>query len=318
MKVIDIIQQSRKTVFSFELLPPLKGQKPDKIYRTIDELIEFNPQYINITTHRDEVEFRDLPGGLMEKKIVRKRPGTVAIAAAIQHAYHIPVVPHILCGGFSREETENVLLDLNFLGIVNVLALRGDGLKSQSGFTPDERGGHSHAKDLVEQIVNLKQGNYLDPEIKNTAELDFCIGVAGYPEKHFEAPNIDIDLLNLKEKVDAGADYIVTQMFFDNQKYYDFVDRCRAIGITVPIIPGIKPLALMNQITILPKLFSIDIPEAFASEVRKCRTNDEARRVGTEWAIMQSRDLIAHKVPCLHIYTYGISDNTRQIAKAVM
>lgn len=318
MKVIDIIQQSRKTVFSFELLPPLKGQKPDKIYRTIDELIEFNPQYINITTHRDEVEFRDLPGGLMEKKIVRKRPGTVAIAAAIQHAYHIPVVPHILCGGFSREETENVLLDLNFLGIVNVLALRGDGLKSQSGFTPDERGGHSHAKDLVEQIVNLKQGNYLDPEIKNTAELDFCIGVAGYPEKHFEAPNIDIDLLNLKEKVDAGADYIVTQMFFDNQKYYDFVDRCRAIGITVPIIPGIKPLALMNQITILPKLFSIDIPEAFASEVRKCRTNDEARTVGTEWAIMQSRDLIAHKVPCLHIYTYGISDNTRQIAKAVM
>ena len=318
MKVIDIIQQSRKTVFSFELLPPLKGQKADKLYRTIDELIEFNPQYINITTHRDEVEFRELPGGLVEKKIVRKRPGTVAIAAAIQNAYHIPVVPHILCGGFSKEETENVLLDLNFLGISNVLALRGDGLKSESTFTPDERGGHSHAKELVEQIVNLKQGKYLDPEIKNTAELDFCIGVAGYPEKHFEAPNIDIDLLNLKEKVDAGADYIVTQMFFDNQKYYDFVDRCRAIGITVPIIPGIKPLALMNQITILPKLFSIDIPEAFASEVRKCRTNDEARAVGTEWAIMQSRDLIAHKVPCLHIYTYGISDNTRQIAKAVM
>lgn len=318
MKVIDIIQQSGKTVFSFELLPPLKGQKADKLYRTIDELIEFNPQYINITTHRDEVEFRELPGGLVEKKIVRKRPGTVAIAAAIQNAYHIPVVPHILCGGFSKEETENVLLDLNFLGIVNVLALRGDGLKSESTFTPDDRGGHSHAKDLVEQIVNLKQGKYLDPEIKNNTELDFCIGVAGYPEKHFEASNMDFDLLNLKAKVDAGADYIVTQMFFDNQKYYDFVDRCRAIGITVPIIPGIKPLALMNQITILPKLFSIDIPEAFASEVRKCRTNDEARAVGTEWAIMQSRDLIAHKVPCLHIYTYGISDNTRQIAKAVM
>jgi len=304
MKVIDIIQQSGKTVFSFELLPPLKGQKADKLYRTIDELIEFNPQYINITTHRDEVEFRELPGGLMEKKIVRKRPGTVAIAAAIQNAYHIPVVPHILCGGFSKEETENVLLDLNFLGINNVLALRGDGLKSESTFTPDERGGHSHAKDLVEQIVNLKHGKYLDPEIKNTAELDFCIGVAGYPEKHFEASNLDFDLLNLKEKVDAGADYIVTQMFFDNQKYYDFVDRCRSVGITVPIIPGIKPLAMMNQITILPKLFSIDIPEAFACEVRKCKTNDEARAVGTEWAIMQSRDLIAHKGPCLHIYTY--------------
>jgi len=317
MKVIDIIQQSEKTVFSFELLPPLKGQKPDKLYRTIDELIEFNPQYINITTHRDEVEFRELPGGLMQKKIVRKRPGTVAIASAIQNAYNIPVVPHVVCGGFTKEETENILLDLNFLGIKNVLALRGDGLKSESFFNP-EREGHSHAKELVEQIVNLRQGKYLDPDIKNTAELDFCIGVAGYPEKHFEASNIDIDLLNLKEKVDAGADYIVTQMFFDNQKYYDFVTRCRAIGITVPIIPGIKPLAMMNQITVLPKLFSIDIPEAFASEVRKCKTNDEARAVGTEWAIEQSRDLIAHKVPCLHIYTYGISDNTRQIAKAVI
>ncbi len=317
MKVIDIIQQSEKTVFSFELLPPLKGQKADKLYRTIDELIEFNPQYINITTHRDEVEFRELPGGLLEKRVVRKRPGTVAIAAAIQNAYKIPVVPHVVCGGFSREETENMLLDLNFLGINNVLALRGDGLKSQSIFTP-EPDGHAHAKDLVGQIANLKQGNYLDPEIKNTAALDFCVGVAGYPEKHFEASNIDIDLLYLKDKVDAGADYIVTQMFFDNQKYYKFVDRCRAIGITVPIIPGIKPLAMINQITVLPKLFSIDIPEEFAREVRKCTTNEDARAVGTEWAIMQSRDLIAHGVPCLHIYTYGISDNTRQIAKAVI
>jgi len=317
MKVIDIIKQSEKTVFSFELLPPLKGQQADKLYRTIDELIEYNPQYINITTHRDEVEFRELPGGLMEKRVVRKRPGTVAIAAAIQQAYKIPVVPHVVCGGFTREETENMLLDLNFLGIKNVLALRGDGLKSQSFFVP-EAAGHSHARELVEQIVNLKHGKYLDPEIKNNAALDFCIGVAGYPEKHFEASNPDIDLLNLKAKVDAGADYIVTQMFFDNQKYYDFVDRCRGIGITVPIIPGIKPLALMNQITILPKLFSIDIPEVFAREVRKCKTNEEARIVGTEWAIGQSRDLIAHKVPCLHIYTYGISDNTRQIAKAVI
>lgn len=318
MKVIDIIRQSEKTVFSFEILPPLKGQKADKLYRTIDELIEFNPKYINITTHRDEVEFRELAGGLVEKRIVRKRPGTVAIAAAIQQAYKIPVVPHILCGGFSREETENVLIDLNFLGISNVLALRGDGLKMESTFTPDERGGHAHARDLVEQIVQLREGKYLDPALKNTAALDFCIGVAGYPEKHFEAPNPDIDLLNLKEKVDAGADYIVTQMFFDNRKYYDFVDRCRAIGITIPIIPGIKPLAMTNQITLLPKLFSIDIPEEFAREVRKCKNNDEARMVGTEWAIMQSKDLIAHKVPCLHIYTYGISDNTRQIAKAVM
>ena len=316
MKVIDIIQKSGKTVFSFELLPPLKGQKADKLYRTIDELIDYNPQYINITTHRDEVEFRELPGGLLEKKIVRKRPGTVAIAAAIQNAYKIPVIPHVVCGGFTKEETENMLLDLNFLGIKNVLALRGDGLKSQSMFMPEPQG-NAHANELVEQIVNLKHGRYLDPEIKNNAALDFCIGVAGYPEKHFEASNIDIDLINLKAKVEAGADYIVTQMFFDNQKYYDFVDRCRAIGITVPIIPGIKPLAMTNQINVLPKLFSIDIPETFAREVRKCKTNDEARTVGTEWAIEQSRDLIAHKVPCLHIYTYGISDNTRQIIKAV-
>jgi methylenetetrahydrofolate reductase (NADPH) len=317
MKVIELIQQSKKTLFSFELLPPLKGQKADKLYRTIDELIEYNPQYINITTHRDEVEFRELPGGLMEKRIVRKRPGTVAIAAAIQHTYNIPVVPHIVCGGFTREETENMLLDLHFLGINNVLALRGDGLKSENIFTP-EREGHSHAVELVTQMMNLKKGKYLDPEIKNTAELDFCIGVAGYPEKHFEASNLDIDLANLKEKVDAGADYIVTQLFFDNQKYYDFVSRCRAIGITIPIIPGIKPLAMINQVTVLPKLFSIDIPEEFAREVRKCKTNDEAKAVGTEWAISQARDLIAHKVPCLHIYTYGISDNTRQIAKAVI
>jgi methylenetetrahydrofolate reductase (NADPH) len=317
MKVIELIKQSGKTLFSFELLPPLKGQNADKLYRTIDELIEYNPGYINITTHRDEVEFRELTDGRIEKRTVRKRPGTVAIAAAIQHTYNIPVVPHVLCGGYTMEETENMLIDLNFLGINNVLALRGDGLKFERAFIP-ERGGHSHARELIEQIVRLKQGKYLDPEIKNTASLDFCIGIAGYPEKHSEASNIEIDLANLKEKVDAGADYIVTQMFFDNKKYYWFVDRCREIGITVPIIPGIKPLALINQVTVLPKLFSIDIPEDLAREVRKCKTNDEARKVGTEWAIMQSRDLISNNVPSLHIYTYGISDNTRQIAKAVI
>jgi methylenetetrahydrofolate reductase (NADPH) len=316
MKVIDIVKQSDKTIFSFELLPPLKGQNADKLYKTIEELIEFKPRYINLTAHRDEVEYRALPNGLMEKRIVRKRPGTVAIAASIQHKFGVPVVPHIVCGGFTKEETENMLLDLNFLNINNVLALRGDGLKSEAVFRPEPEG-HSHANDLVKQIVELRKGNYLDPELKNNTPLDFCIGVAGYPEKHAESPNPDIDLEYLKQKVDAGADYIVTQLFFDNQKYYDFVDRCRAIGITVPIIPGIKPLALMNQITILPKIFSIDIPEEFAKEVRKCKNNEEARQVGTEWAIMQARDLVANKVPCLHIYTYGITDNTRQIAKAV-
>ncbi len=317
MKITDIIQSSKKTIFSFELLPPLKGQNADKLYQTIDELIEYQPKYINLTTHRDEIEYRPLENGLLEKKIVRKRPGTVAIAAAIQHKYGIPVVPHVVCGGFSREETENMLIDLNFLGIKNVLALRGDGLSTEKHFVP-EKNGHAHANELVEQIVNLHSGKYLDPELKNKAALDFCIGVAGYPEKHAEASNPETDLQNLKQKVDAGAEYIVTQMFFDNKKYYEFVTRCRAAGITVPIIPGIKPLALMNQITMLPKIFSVDIPEEFASEVRKCKTNEEARQVGTEWAILQARDLIANKVPCLHIYTYGITDNTRQIARIII
>lgn len=317
MKIIDIIHSSQKTIFSFELLPPLKGQKADKLYETIDELIEFQPRYINLTTHRDEIEYRPLENGLLEKKTVRKRPGTVAIAAAIQHKYGIPVVPHMVCGGFTRDETENMLIDLNFLGIKNVLALRGDGLSSEKHFLP-EKNGHAHANELVEQIVNLRSGKYLDPELKNKAALDFCIGVAGYPEKHAEASNPDTDLFYLKQKVDAGADYIVTQMFFDNQKYYDFVVRCRAEGITVPIIPGIKPLSLLNQITMLPKIFNIDIPEELASEVRKCKTNDEARQAGTEWAIHQAKDLIANNVPCLHIYTYGITDNTRQIAKTIL
>src|ERR1035437_6330925 len=259
MKIIDIFKQAKKTLFSFELLPPLKGQNADKLYRTIDELIEYKPQYINLTTHRDEVEFRELPSGLLEKRIVRKRPGTVAISASIQNKYGVPVVPHLVCGGFTREETENVLIDLHFLEITNVLALRGDGLKLENTFTP-EKGGHHHARELVDQIVNLRQGKYLDPELKNNTSMDFCIGVAGYPEKHAEAPNIDIDLLYLKDKVDAGADYVVTQMFFDNQQYYRFVDRCKAAGITVPIIPGLKPLSLMNQVTMLPKIFKIDIP----------------------------------------------------------
>jgi methylenetetrahydrofolate reductase (NADPH) len=317
MKVIDIIASAKKTIFSFELLPPLKGQNASKLYETIDELIEYKPRYINLTTHRDEIEFRPLENGLLEKKIVRKRPGTVAIAASIQHKYGIPVVPHVVCGGFTREETENMLIDLHFLGIKNVLALRGDGLKSENYFTP-EKNGHSHANELVDQLVHLREGKYLDPELKNKSALDFCIGVAGYPEKHAEASNPEMDLFYLKQKVDAGAQYIVTQIFFDNKKYYDFVERCRVAGITVPIIPGIKPLALMNQITMLPKIFSIDIPEAFAAEVRKCKTNEEARQVGTEWAILQAKDLIANNVPCLHIYTYGITDNTRQIAKTIL
>ncbi len=316
MKVIDIINNSQKTVFSFELLPPLKGNDTSKLYNTIESLTEFNPKYINITTHRDELEFKEMENGSIVKRTVRKRPGTVAIAAAIQHKYNIPVVPHILCGGFSKSETEHVLIDLNFLGIKNVLALRGDGIKNQHVFKPDPNG-HSNAVQLVEQINDLKEGKYLEKDLKNNTPLDFCIGVAGYPEKHFECPNMELDLSYLKQKVDAGADYIVTQMFFDNKFYYDFVEKCRAIGITVPIIPGIKPINLKNQLTVLPKIFSIDLPAELASELSKCKNNEEARKVGTEWAIFQSKELVANNAPSLHIYTYGISDNVKEIVKAV-
>ncbi len=316
MKVIDIIKNSNKTVFSFELLPPLKGNDPGKIYRTIENLIDFDPKYINITTHRDEIEFHEMPDGSVEKRIRRKRPGTVAIAASIQYRYGIPVVPHILCGGFTKSETEYVLIDLNFLEIENVLALRGDGIKSQNVFTP-EKEGHTNANKLVEQIVNLRNGIYLEKDLKNNTPLDFCIGVAGYPEKHFEAPDMEQDLKYLKQKVDAGADYIVTQMFFDNRVYYDFVEKCRSIGITVPIIPGIKPINMKNQLTVLPKIFSIDLPPELAAELAKCKNNEEAGKVGTEWAVYQSKDLVAHNAPSLHIYTYGISDNVREIIKSV-
>ncbi|MDA3903896.1 MAG: methylenetetrahydrofolate reductase [NAD(P)H] [Desulfuromusa sp.] len=316
MNVIDIINNSDKTVFSFELLPPLKGSDAGKIYRTVESLVDFDPKYINITTHRDEMVFIERPDGAIEKRTVRKRPGTVAIAAAIQHKYNIPVVPHILCGGFSKSETEHVLIDLNFMGINNVLALRGDGLKTDHVFHPNADG-HANATELVEQIINLRGGKYLESDLKNSAPLDFCIGVAGYPEKHFEAPNFETDLDYLKQKIAAGADYIVTQMFFDNRVYYDFVDKCRAAGINVPIIPGIKPINLKNQLTVLPKLFSINLPQELATELAKCKDNDDAKVVGTEWSIHQSKDLVAHNVPSLHIYTYGVSDNTQKIVKAI-
>ncbi|MBN1927140.1 MAG: methylenetetrahydrofolate reductase [NAD(P)H] [Prolixibacteraceae bacterium] len=317
MKVVDIINKSEKTVFSFELLPPLKGTTGDKLYNTIEQLLEFDPKYINITTHRDEFDFHQREDGLIEKRIVRKRPGTVAIAASIQHKFGIPVVPHILCGGFTRSETEHVLIDLFFLGIENVLALRGDGLKNETMFKP-EPNGNRNATELVQQISCLKEGRYLDPDLKNNTPLDFCTGVAGYPEKHFEAPNLETDMEYLKIKVDAGAEYIVTQMFFDNQKYYSFVEKCRTAGITVPIIPGLKPIAVLNQLTVLPKIFHIDLPKDLANELKRCKNNNEAKEVGTEWAIFQANDLVRHNVPSLHVYTYGITDNVKDIMKAVL
>jgi len=317
MKVIEHFKNSEKTIFSFEILPPLKGKDINLIYEVIDPLMEFEPKYLNITYHREEVVYKRHKSGLLEKKTVHKRPGTVAIAAAIKYKYHpVNVVPHIICGGFTREETENALIDLHFLGIRNLLVLRGDPLAADRAFIPEE-GGHSNALDLIHQIQCLNKGFYLDEELENTTKMDFSIGVAGYPEKHIEAPNLETDLFYLKKKIEAGAEYIVTQMFFDNKKYFDFVDLCRKNEINVPIIPGLKPISLIKHLNILPSTFNIDIPEDLAKELRKCQTDKDARQVGIEWAIMQSKELIQRKAPAVHYYTMGNADNIYKIAKAV-
>lgn len=316
MKVIDKIKKAKSTLFTFELLPPLKGHTIDEIYATIDPLIEFDPAYINITYHQQEVVYKNRPDGYLEKKIIRKRPGTVAIAAAIQNRYKITVVPHIICGGFTKEETEDALIDLHFLGINNLLVLRGDPVPGNKRFIP-EPGGHKYSSDLIEQIMNLNKGKYLHEHLMNAMPTDFSVGVAGYPEKHFEAPNIDVDLENLKLKIDKGAEYIVTQMFFDNSKYFDFVEKCREAGINVPIIPGIKPVATLNDVRLLPQTFHIDLPNELIGEIKKCSSNKEVRQVGVEWTIMQSKELVQKRVPGIHYYTLDQSDNIRQIAKAV-
>ena len=317
MKIPERLEKTDKTLFSFELLPPLKGRSINEIYNTIDSLMEFKPPYINITYHREEVVYKKREGGLLEKKIVRKRPGTVAIAAAIKYKYKdVNVVPHIICGGFNKEETENALIDLNFLGIDNVLLLRGDPEHNTNRFIPEENG-HRSALGLIKQVRNLNKGIYLDEELENSSPTNFTIGIAGYPEKHLEAPNTRSDLHFLKKKVEAGAEFIVTQMFFDNQKYYDFVDSCRKAGINVPIIPGLKPISIMNHLSILPKTFNIDLPEQLVKEMIKCKSNKEVRQLGVEWAIEQSKDLVRNNVPVIHYYTMGKPDNIYNIAKAV-
>lgn len=317
MKVTEHIEKANgKTLFSFEILPPLKGTTIDKIYKTIDNLIEYNPSFIDVTSHREEYVYKDRGGNLLEKVTTRKRPGTVGITAAIQNKYKVDTVPHIICGGFSKEETEYALIDLHFLSIDNVLVLRGDPIKSEKNFSP-EPNGHRYAIDLLEQAVTLNKGVYLHDEIQNNNASDFCLGVAGYPEKHFEAPNLKSDIHFLKKKIEVGADYIVTQMFYDNQKYFDFVDKCRSAGITVPIIPGIKPLSTIKQINSIPQNFHIDLPESLVDEALKCKDNKAVRQLGIEWAIAQSKDLIKHGVPSLHFYTMGNSDNIAAVAKAV-
>jgi methylenetetrahydrofolate reductase (NADPH) len=316
MKVLESILNAKDTLFSFEILPPVKGNSIDEIYRTIDPLMEFNPLNINITYHQQEVVYKKVDERLMEKKIIRKRPGTVAISAAIKYKYKVTVVPHLICGGFTKEDTEDALIDLHFLGMNNILALRGDPPKGEKRFIAEE-GGNKHAVDLVRQIINMNKGIYLEEDLENATQTDFSIGVAGYPEKHFEAPNMKSDLRYLKEKVDAGADYVVTQMFFDNRKYFSFVENCRAEGIKCPIIPGIKPITYLNDINLLPQTFYVEIPDDLVNELSKCKTNRDARQVGVEWATAQSIELKKAGVPVIHYYTIGVADNIRQIAEKV-
>lgn len=314
MKVTEHIKKAEgRTLFSFEILPPLKGQHIQSVFDSIDPLMEFDPPFIDVTYHREEYIYKELENGLLQKKVVKKRPGTVGICAAIQNKYGVDAIPHILCGGFNREETENFLIDLDFLGIDNVMALRGDPVKSETYFKA-EKDGNRFASELVSQIEDLNQGIYLDEELQNTSKMDFDIGVAAYPEKHMEAPSLDSDIHFLKKKIKKGATYIVTQMFFDNQKFFDFVAKCRKEGITVPIIPGLKPIATKKQLNLIPHRFHVDLPQDLILEVVKCQNNNEVRELGIEWCIEQSKELKKAGIPVLHYYSMGKSDNIKKIA----
>jgi methylenetetrahydrofolate reductase (NADPH) len=316
MKITEHIKKAKgKTLFSFEIIPPQKGRNIQELYSNIDPLMEFNPPFIDVTTSREEFIYIEKEG-LLDRKITRMRPGTVGICAAIKHKYNVDTVPHVLCGGFSKEETEYLLVDCHYLGIDNVMALRGDAMKHQQYFE-QAKGGHFYAKELVIQIQNLNKGKYLHDVIEADDKADFCIGVAGYPEKHIEAPSLQSDLKRLKEKVDAGADYVVTQMFFDNEKYFNFVREAKRVGIDVPIIPGIKPVSVKRHLQLLPQVFKIDLPEALITEIEKCKNNREVRQVGVEWCIEQSKELLAAGVPVLHYYSMGKSDNISAIAREI-
>jgi methylenetetrahydrofolate reductase (NADPH) len=317
MKITEHIAKAKgKTLFSFEIVPPLKGQNIQKLYDNIDPLMEFKPPFIDVTTSREEHIYIKKEGGLLEQKVTRMRPGTVGICASLKHKYNIDPVPHLLCGGFSKEETEYVLLDCHYLGIDNVMALRGDARKDEAYFIPTING-NKYAYELVEQIRDLNKGKYLHNIVEASFKTDFCIGVAGYPEKHMEAPSMDADLRRLKQKVDAGADYVVTQMFFDNQKYFEFVEKAKEMGINVPIIPGIKPIAVKKHLQVLPQVFKLDLPDDLVKEIEKCTDNKQIRKVGIEWAIQQSKELIVQGAPVVHFYSMGKSDNIKAIASKV-
>jgi len=317
MKVIDHIKKGNgKTQFSFEILPPLKGQTIQSIFDSIDPLMEFQPPFIDVTYHREEYVYKEMENGLLQKKVVRKRPGTVGICAAIQNKYQVDAIPHILCGGFTKEDTENFLIDIDFLGIDNVMALRGDAVKTETYFSP-EKEGHRYAEELVKQITALNRGEYLDAEILNQNQTDFCIGVAGYPEKHVEAPSMDSDIHFLKKKIKNGASYVVTQMFFDNDKFFAFEAKCREAGIAVPIIPGLKPLTTKKQLTMIPHRFNTDIPNDLVKEVVNCKDNAEVRDLGIAWCVAQSKELLKKNVPFVHYYSMGKSNTIQAIASEV-
>jgi len=314
MKITDHIKQATKPLFSFEIIPPIKGKSIQQLYDNIDPLMEYKPPFIDVTTSREEHIYIKKENGLLEKRLTRMRPGSLGICASIQNKYQVDTVPHLLCGGFTKQETEYLLVDCQYLGIDNVMALRGDARKEERRFEKTENG-HEYAIDLVKQIQNLNEGNYLHEVIEITCDIDFCIGVAGYPEKHEEAPSMKSDLKRLKEKVDNGADYVVTQMFFDNQKYFDFVKCAREADIHVPIIPGIKPLATKKHLNLLPQTFKLDLPEELVTAVESCKDNKAVRQVGVEFCIEQCKELLAHDVPVLHFYSMGKSDNIQAIAK---
>jgi methylenetetrahydrofolate reductase (NADPH) len=317
MKVTDHIKQAKgKTLFSFEIVPPQKGQNIQELYDNINPLMEFKPPFIDVTTSREEHLYISKEKGLLEQKITRMRPGTVGICASLKYKYNVDAIPHVLCGGFTKEETEYLLVDCHYLGLDNVMALRGDAMKHEKYFA-QTKGGHQFARELVTQISDLNKGKYLHEIVETLYKPDFCIGVAGYPEKHMESPSLEADLRRLKEKIDAGADYVVTQMFFDNQKFFDFVEKARAMGIMVPIIPGIKPIAIKRHLQVLPQVFKLDLPEALIFEIEKCNNNEQVREIGVEWAIEQSKELIAKGVPVVHFYSMGKSDNIKAIAKEV-
>jgi methylenetetrahydrofolate reductase (NADPH) len=317
MKVIDHINQAKDTLVSFEILPPLKGKTINSIYDHLDPLMEFKPSFINVTYHRSEHVFKKKLDGTFEKVEVRKRPGTVGICASLMNHYQVDAVPHLICGGFGKRETEDALIDLHFIGIDNVLVLRGDAAKNETFFEPHPEG-HRYATDLLKQVVDLNSGIYLEEDIRDGFRTNFCIGVAGYPEKHFESPNLEIDLKFLKDKTDLGGEYITTQMFFDNSKYFQFVEKCREAGINVPIIPGLKPITSKKQLSMIPRTFHVDIPTELSNEIMKCKTDDDCKKVGTEWLIQQSKELKKFGVPVLHYYTLGSAKVIYNVVKGVM